>query len=119
MNTVLIQHSIDSLYGATNAIRLIRSPGSGLTGNEITNSTGGFLISESGSCEFRNNVVKDTYVFGWGGSGFGVVGYKLEDFTQNIDASNTIECKPIYYLQNIHGISIDPSNYPMLLVIWL
>jgi parallel beta-helix repeat protein len=112
LNTILNRNIIDSLRGSLNAISLIRSPQSMLTDNKIINSTGGFLISESGSSKLRGNTIKDMYSTGWSGSSFGVTGYKPEDFDLDIDTSNTVEGKPIYYLQNLHDATIDPSNYP-------
>jgi parallel beta-helix repeat protein len=112
IGTVLTRNILDSLHGPINAFSLIRSPESVLTENKIINSTGGFLISESGSSKLRGNTVRDPHSLTWRGSSFGVTGYTPEDFTLDIDTSNTIEDKPIYYLQNLHDATVDPSAYP-------
>ncbi|MCK4613169.1 MAG: right-handed parallel beta-helix repeat-containing protein, partial [Thermoplasmata archaeon] len=40
---------------------------------------------------------------------FGVVGFSLDEYTQNIDTSNTVDGKPIYYWVGVNGGTI-PSD---------
>lgn len=110
--TVLTGNKIDSFFGAINAISLIHSPSSVLTDNEITNSTGGFLVSESGNSRLQNNSIKNSISFSWGGSSFSIQGYKTEDFKLDIDVSNTLDGRFVYYLRNLHDTTISPSKYP-------
>jgi len=41
-----------------------------------------------------------------------VVGYTLESFLQDIDSSNLVDGKPVYYLTNLHGQVVSPTSYP-------
>lgn len=41
-----------------------------------------------------------------------VVGRSLENFLQEIDSSNIVEDKPVYYLVNLHDQGISPLNCP-------
>jgi len=55
----------------------------------------------------RNNMTSSMYnLLIWG--------YDLTSFMQDIDESNIVNNKPLYYLTNRHNILIDPSNYPNL-----
>jgi len=63
-----------------------------ISNNTIINNNFGVLVSRSGGNVFTNNNMTDnTYSFGvWGGS--------LSDFIQDMDTSNIIDGKPVYYL---------------------
>jgi parallel beta-helix repeat protein len=41
-----------------------------------------------------------------------VVGYCAAGFVQDIDSSNTVNGKPVYYLTNVNNAEIDPTNCP-------
>ena len=43
---------------------------------------------------------------------FGVIGETPDQFIQNIDASNMVDGKPVYYLLNKSNIVINPSTFP-------
>jgi parallel beta-helix repeat protein len=43
---------------------------------------------------------------------FGVIGETPDQFIQNIDTSNMVDGKPVYYLLNKSDIVINPSTYP-------
>jgi parallel beta-helix repeat protein len=43
---------------------------------------------------------------------FGVVAWQLTDFPNDIDTSNTIDGKPIFYLMNKENVTVDPSTAP-------
>jgi parallel beta-helix repeat protein len=43
---------------------------------------------------------------------FGVVGGALSDFVNNVDTSNLVDGKPVYYLMNKSDITISPGVYP-------
>jgi len=74
-----------------------------LTGNTITSNQWGILFSHQSS----NNILKDNILLGnqynlgfyWGD--------QPEDFIQDIDTSNTINGKPIYYLVNENNKEIS------------
>jgi len=53
----------------------------------------------------RNNMTSDQYnLIVWG--------YDLASFIQDIDESNIVNKKALYYLTNHHDLLIDPSGYP-------
>lgn len=111
-NAVFSGNRISSIIGSTSGISLSKSPGGVLSENEITNCTGGISISESSGCRLRNNHISERNFFSEGGNLFSVSGYTLEDFVLDIDSSNTVDAKPIYYLANLEGAKVDPSGYP-------
>jgi parallel beta-helix repeat protein len=110
-NSTIFRNRISSGDGG---ITLSRCPGSVLTNNEIANCTRarGISISESCCCLLRNNTITDSGSHSWGGSSFGVSGYAFNDFALDIDTSNTVDGKPIYYLIGLHDVTLNPSTYP-------
>jgi parallel beta-helix repeat protein len=110
-NCALTNNKFNSIIGAISGLSLDQSPSCVLEGNQFTNCTGGISISESGLSRLRSNVVAQLNGLSVGGSAFGVVGYKPEGFYLDIDTSNTIEGKPIYYLRNLNGVTVDPLTY--------
>jgi len=79
--------------------------------NTIVNTiekTGGILIESSSNSELKNNRIA--------GAGnrwnFGVWGNSRLDYLHNIDDSNKVDDKPIYYLRNKENYEINPSKYP-------
>jgi len=79
-----------------------------ISSNTIVNS-GGIFLSTSSKNVLRNNRVESTDI------GFEVSGSpqpKLSSFINDIDTSNTINGKKIYYLINKSDLSINPSTYP-------
>ena len=103
------QNKVLSLGGGiTGAITLSKCPGSVLRNNEVSNCVGGIKVSECPGALLRNNsILNCTY-------GFGAFGYTLEDFAMDIDASNTVNRMPIYYLINQSNLLISPSTYPQV-----
>jgi parallel beta-helix repeat protein len=108
-----------------------------IEGNTVTNASTGIFVSESdGNYIYANKVMKDPsevlWAWAWCGiflrhsggnnlrknnlSGckfnFYVSGESLSDFIQDIDTSNTVQGKPIYYLIGRENIPIDPSTFP-------
>ena len=93
---------------SSGSISIQTSEGNLVFSNMIVNSGGIFLDTSS------NNVLKNNSVSGTG-IGFDVSGSpqpKLSSFINDIDTSNTINGKKIYYLINKSDLSITPSNYP-------
>jgi len=72
----------------------------------------GFTIQDTITLEystgftFTNNSVTSP------GPPFDIRGYTISHFIHNIDSSNTINGKPIYYLINRTNLIIDPMTYP-------
>jgi len=73
----------------------------------LNNSYGLYLGKSSYNIVKNNNMTSNKY-------NFGVVGGHLVHFIHDIDTSNTVDGKPIYYLVNRKGLVIDPSTFPNL-----
>lgn len=76
-----------------------------LENNLTTDAFGIYVDHSSGNRIARNTMTNNTY-------GFCVDGYALGDFMNNIDSSNTIDGKPVYYLINQENLVINPSTFP-------
>jgi parallel beta-helix repeat protein len=72
-------------------------------GNNITNNEYGFWIESSSNNIFRNNSVTSNRY------GFFVYGVPLSQYIHDIDASNTVGGKPVYYWVNKQNAAI-PAN---------
>jgi len=94
--------------GSSGSITIERSEGNIISSNSIINSGGIFITTSS------NNVLKNNSVTGTG-IGFEVSGSpqpSLSSFINDIDDSNTINGKKIYYLIDKVDLNINPSTYP-------
>jgi thermitase len=78
------------------SIWLVSSDSNSITNNTISNNGYGVELYYSGSSILRDNNMTGNYY------NFGVEGYLLSDFIQNVDTSNTVDGKPIYYWVNQH-----------------
>jgi len=91
-NVTIKNTNIEGFYGG---IRLYKSSKISIVGNNITaNSWYGIVLYESSNNMLRNNRMVDN------GVNFGVVGYTLSDFINDVDTSNMVDGKPIYYWIN-------------------
>ncbi len=105
--------SSNTIYGnslASNYIGIRYDQGSNqnhVYGNNITSSNqyGIYLISSSNNTMYDNSLDGDKY-------GFYIYGSELAQFLHNIDPSNLVNRKPIYYLINQHNLDINPTSYP-------
>lgn len=88
-------------------IRLYHSNNSRLDRNNVYNMMWfGIEIDYSGNSTLRNNnLVGNTY-------NFGVDGASFFDFVNDIDVSNSVNGKSIYYLINQRDFEIDSSTFP-------
>jgi parallel beta-helix repeat protein len=102
-NSKIIDNALqDGSYG----IRLYHSQNTRVTRNTVRRYTFfGFEIDSSGNSTLRNNSVKDNRY------NFGVDGKSFFDFINDIDASNTVNGKPIRYLINQHDVEIDSGSF--------
>ena len=103
--------------------------------NTIANTSTGIHVRDSdGNYIYANNITKDASEGLWAWCGihlwasgrntlrennlsgcefnFFVLGTRLSDFIQDIDSSNMVEGKSIYYLINRENLLIDPSMFP-------
>jgi len=84
-------------------IHLWYSPQNKVQGNEITGCRDGLLLEYSaGTTLSTNNVHSNGYNFGIDGDG-------LSDYIQNVDVSNKVNGKSIYYLVNAKDVSLNGS----------
>lgn len=98
----------DKNFMSSGSITIERSEGNLVSSNTIVNS-GGIFITTSSNNVFRNNAIVTT------GIGFEVSGDpqpSLSSFINDIDDSNTINGKKIYYLIDKSNLNINPSTYP-------
>lgn len=80
-----------------------------IEGNHFINNNASVVLNRCGTLNSfrRNNMSSSQYnliVFGW----------ELDNFKQDIDDSNIVNGKVVYYLTNLHDLIIDPSDYPNL-----
>jgi parallel beta-helix repeat protein len=93
---------------SSRSITLFSCEGNTISSNTISNS-GGIFLDTSPNNMLRNKTVNGT------GLGFEVSGSPqptLSSFINDIDDSNTINGKKIYYLINKSDLSINSSTYP-------
>ncbi|MCG2826296.1 MAG: right-handed parallel beta-helix repeat-containing protein, partial [Thermoplasmatales archaeon] len=85
--------SLNNIYNNDdNAVYLVSSSNNYLGSNNIYNNDYGISLDESSNNIMQNNTLENnTY-------NFGVYGVGLSDFYQDIDISNMINSKPIYYM---------------------
>jgi parallel beta-helix repeat protein len=75
-----------------------------MTNCNFSNNKYGIYLWRVSESKFRNNhMFNNSY-------NFGVTGYYIEEFTLDIDTSNTINDKIIYYLVGISDMEISPST---------
>jgi len=126
-NSNVTGNTIINNYGG---IGLDRSYGNHITGNEVANSKwiGVRLVDDSDrNYVTENNITHNMIgmVLYWSGRNplsnnhlasnehnLGVVGRALSHFVQDIDTSNTVNGKQVYYLLNKSGFVIEPSTFP-------
>jgi parallel beta-helix repeat protein len=100
-NTTVENNIISNNHGGVNADA---SDNSTFVNNAITNNMyEGLLFFESSGHTMKNNTIRENlYNFG------------IEDsaFDDDIDESNLVDEKPIYFLRNQTGITIDSTIYP-------
>ena len=99
-NSVIDNIVADNVY---DGIWLVSSGSNSITNNTVSNNGYGVELYYSGSSILRDNNMTGNYY------NFGVEGYLLSDFIQNVDASNTVDGKPIYYGVNRHDEQV-PAN---------
>ena len=74
--------------------------------NTILNNVEGLTLCNTSCSILRfNNLTNNVY-------NFGVRGTWVNSFVQDIDTSNIVNGKPIYYLIDLRNIMIDPHTYP-------
>jgi parallel beta-helix repeat protein len=101
-NNTIVRNSFE--FNEQRAIAIDASSESNyLAENKITNNSEGIYIGSSPNNNLANNTMTGNEF------NFGVFGETHEDFTQEVDTSNTVDGKPIYYWVNRTGATV-PSN---------
>jgi len=87
-------------------IYLLSSNNNTINENTVTNSSRGFLSYDSGGNILRHNsMASNVYNFDVGGD-------ELFHFVNDVDASNTVDGKAIYYFINEKNLTVSPSTFP-------
>jgi len=89
-------------------IDITDSSNSTLVGNIATNNKHGISLGRYGGNVLRHNNMTANK------ENFAVLGESLQDFMNDIDPSNIVDGKRVYYLINQDGITIDSSTFPDL-----
>ena len=89
-------------------IHLSSSSYCSISGNNSTNNEYNIRLDYSSDNTLRdNNMTGDRY-------NFGVLGTSLQQYIHNIDTSNTVNGKPVYYMINQNNLTVDSSTYPSI-----
>lgn len=106
-NTIKDNNVVDTLYG----IRLDQSAGNSIVGNNVKNNRFmGILL-----CDSSNNTLRYNEMAG-NPENFGVWGLIISDFINDVDSSNTVNGKPVYYWINQHDRQI-PADAGVVMVV--
>jgi parallel beta-helix repeat protein len=106
MQGVLLAYTANSMITNNNftnnggGISLVYSSNITVSENTITDNGGSISLSSSPNSSLRNNVMSGNF------RNLGVTGYDLSDFIQDIDVSNTVDGKPVYYWINQHNMAV-------------
>jgi parallel beta-helix repeat protein len=89
------------------SINFYASAGNLVEGNNFINNTVGIILDACNSSNnFRtNNMTSNT-------CNLIVWGLSIEAFKQNIDTSNIVDNKTVYYITNSHNLLLNPFNCP-------
>ncbi|MBS7632900.1 right-handed parallel beta-helix repeat-containing protein [Candidatus Bathyarchaeota archaeon] len=109
-NNTLI--SSNTLFNNEIAMQISFGKGNLAIGNNITENKLGFYIDHSFSNILKGNVIAEN----WPHGSFGVVGSALQDFINDVDTTNTVDGKPIYYWVNRHDCEVPASAGYLALV---
>ena len=103
---ILLDYSSNNIISGNNVtnnwycIEVDDSSSNSIYGNYVANNGMGIFLYRS-----SNNVLRDNVMAG-GIYNFGVWGDELADFMNDVDASNTIDGKPVYYWINRRDIAL-------------
>ena len=75
-------------------------------GNRIENNIEGIILDRSSNSELKLNTMVGN------NRNFAVYGSMLDHFIHDIDTSNTVNGKPVYYLIDQKNLAINPSTHP-------
>jgi len=78
-----------------------------MIGNNLSNNSRGILLRDSANCALKENSIASA---SW--QGFGVWGSSLSHFLHDIDTSNRVDGKLVYYLINRSNVLVDSVAFP-------
>ena len=90
-----------TITDCSTGIGLNEATGNTISDNKFFNNKGGIQLHNSLNNQFRNNKFENSSI-----------STGLDGNFNDIDPSNTIDGKPIYYLVNQKNLIISPSGYP-------
>jgi parallel beta-helix repeat protein len=100
--------SNNTIMGSGQGIYIEYSEENHIEKNDIINNNYGVYLHNSNNNTFDDNNLTD--------NGFYIFSYELEDWnTHNIDSSNTVNGKPIYYLANRNGMTVPEGAGQVIL----
>jgi parallel beta-helix repeat protein len=106
-STIRDNNVIDTFYG----IRLDQSTSNSIIGNTVkSNRFMGILLGSSSNNILRYNEMANNP------QNFGVWGISISDFINDVDTSNTVNGKPVYYWINQHNRQI-PADAGVVMVV--
>jgi parallel beta-helix repeat protein len=107
LNGILLYYSYNNIIAENNmkhnnyeGIDLQGSSSNTISGNTVTNNQYGIFFSESSSNVLRDNAVASTR---WS---FRVLGSALSHYVNDVDVSNTVDGKPVYYWVNKQDMTV-------------
>ncbi len=102
LNYVYNNNISDNYFG----IRIFSSNNNTFYGNDITaNKYEGIWLSESANNTLYNNSLNGN------GYGFNIQGYEFSHYQNDINISNLVDNKPVYYLINQHNVTVNASHF--------
>jgi parallel beta-helix repeat protein len=96
------------LSGNNYGILIQSSTDNSVTGNNASNGWGGIWLDSSSGNKLRNNNMLNN------ARSFGVSGGELYQFVNDVDLSNMVNDKKVYYLLDDESLTIDPVSFPDL-----
>jgi len=91
----------------TVGILIQNAPNNIISANNVTNNDNGISIYFSSNNKLRNNTMNNEF-------NFAVYGTELSHFVNDVDVSNIINGKKLYYLVSESDLVISPSTFPDL-----
>jgi len=102
----ILQNNI--ITNSSEGIYLLKAENNSLIENVVASNYWGVGLADSGNNTLRNNEISNSIC------NFGVWGKTLRHFINDVDTSNTINGKTVYYLTNKKALDIDPYTFPNL-----
>jgi len=98
--------TVNNIATDASGIYLDGSDSNTISGNILRNNEGGLILKFSGGNTLRNNNMTNNR---WN---FAVSGGSISDFDNDIDTSNLVDEKSVYYIVNQSNLIIDSSTVP-------